>query len=300
MLAKVIAWAPTRLAAARRLATALSGARIHGVATDRDLLVRVLRDPAFLAGAIDTGLLERPPATGPDWAEPLAGQDAERWSALAAALADAEERRATARVLGGLPSGWRNVPSQPQRKSYAGRSGEIEVAYRFTRDGLRAESYGPVRLVPSPRPDRVAGGGGHDENTVRARTREVTLEAGEDLVRRTFTVTMAGDEVFVDSDLGAVRLRVTPRFPDAVGGPAPGSLLAPMPGTVVRVEAEPGAAVTAGESLVVIEAMKMEHRVAAPTGGVLAELHVRAGQQVEAGAVLAVISSEPVETGQQS
>lgn len=301
MLAKLIAWAPSRPAAARRLAAALAGTRLHGPTTNRDLLVRVLRDPEFLAGDTDTGFLDRRPLTGdgtgaPGLADPLADQAAERWSALAAALADARVNRATARVLGRLPSGWRNVPSQPQRKSYRAPSGEIEVAYRFTRNGLLTESYGPVRLVPSPTRDHAIR---VDTNYMITLETGEMGETGETAMRRTFTVTTAETgEVFVDSDLGAVSLHPLPRFPDPADQVAPGSLLAPMPGTVVRVEAEPGAAVAEGQALIVIEAMKMEHRIVAPVAGVVAELHVRAGQQVEAGAVLAVISQDDKETGQ--
>jgi propionyl-CoA carboxylase alpha chain len=283
MLAKVIAWAPTRAAAARRLAAALRDARVHGLTTNRELLVRILTEPCFLAGETDTAYLDRHPpfnrGTGrapacagatADLTAPLADADAVRLSALAAALADADANRRAAPVLGGLPSGWRNVPSQPQRKSYRGPDGEIEVAYRFTRDGLLAD--------------------GHPGVSCLAAGPVVTLET--DGVRRDFTVRRVGDAVYVDSDLGPVTLRALPRFVDPSTQIAPGSLVAPMPGTVVRVEVEQGAAVAGGQALVVLEAMKMEHRIAAPSAGVVTELNVSAGQQVEAGAVLAVITEE--------
>ncbi|MQY09197.1 acetyl/propionyl/methylcrotonyl-CoA carboxylase subunit alpha [Actinomadura macrotermitis] len=267
MLAKLIAWAPTRAAAARRLRAALTGARLHGVTTNRDLLARIMAEPVFLAGDVHTGYLDR---IGLDvLAAPLADEDTVRLSALAAALADAAANRAAAPVLGGLPSGWRNVPSQPQRKTYEGPGGTIEVAYRLTRDGLAAEGHDGVRLAA-------------------AAPEEVVLDVAG--VRHRFTVRTAAGHRYVDSPLGPVALRAVPRFADPSDLVAPGSLLAPMPGTVVRVLAEPGAAVAEGQTLVVLEAMKMEHRIAAPAAGTVAELNVSAGQQVEAGAVLAVIS----------
>jgi propionyl-CoA carboxylase alpha chain len=293
MLAKVIAWAPTRAAAARRLAAALRRSRLHGVATNRDLLVRILTEEGFRAGDTTTDYLDRhglpgtaaarEPAREPTGepppgalADPLADEPAVRLSALAAALAGAAANRATAQALSGLPSGWRNVPSQPQRKTYGGPFGDVEVSYRFARDGLRADDYPDIRYVRTK------------VHPTDPRDAEVTLEI--DAVRRVFSVRTAGTDVYVDSELGPVALRATPRFADPEDLLAPGSLLAPMPGTVVRVLAERGAAVAAGQPLVVLEAMKMEHRVAASAAGVLAELNVAAGQQVESGTLLAVIA----------
>ncbi|MEV3927395.1 acetyl/propionyl/methylcrotonyl-CoA carboxylase subunit alpha [Actinomadura coerulea] len=270
MLAKVIAWAPSRAAAARRLAAALRGARIHGLTTNRDLLVRILEEPGFLDGATDTGYLDR---VGLDaLAAPLADEAAVRVAALAAALAQAAASRAGAAVLGGLPSGWRNVRSQPQRRTFQGPGGPVDVDYRLDRNGLTSELCPGTSLL-SAAPDRVV------------------LDHGG--LRETFTLTAAGDAVHVDSRLGPVTLVAVPRFADPGGRIAPGSLLAPMPGTVVRVDAEPGAEVAEGQTLVVLEAMKMEHRIAAPSAGTVAELNVTAGQQVESGAVLAVIEGTP-------
>ena len=93
----------------------------------------------------------------------------------------------------------------------------------------------------------------------------------------------------MDSAAGAVALTPLPRLPEPVEQVAPGSLLAPMPGSVLRVEVRPGDRVAKGQAVLVLEAMKMEHRIAAPAAGVVAELHVETGRQVEAGAVLAVI-----------
>ena len=108
-----------------------------------------------------------------------------------------------------------------------------------------------------------------------------------DGVDRPFDVARYGDDVFVDSTLGPVQLVALPRFPDPTAALAHGSLLAPMPGSVLRIGAAVGDAVTAGQPLIWMEAMKMEHTVVAPGDGVLAELNVEPGQQVEVGAVLA-------------
>ena len=130
MLAKLIAWAPARQTAARMLASALYRARIHGPATNRGLLASVLRHPVFLAGQADTSLLD-----GYDLAGLGPSEEACRLSATAAALAGAAANRVAARAAAGLPGGWRNVVSQPQRVSFDGPRGRIEVAYEWQRDG---------------------------------------------------------------------------------------------------------------------------------------------------------------------
>ncbi|WP_206788570.1 biotin carboxylase N-terminal domain-containing protein [Amycolatopsis sp. MtRt-6] len=265
MLAKVITWAPTRAEAARRLAKALAAAKIHGVVTNRDLLVNILRHEAFLAGETDTAFFDR---HGLDTlAAPLATPDTERLSALAAALADAAGNRAAATTQSRLPSGWRNVRSAGQRKVFTVAGREYEVVYSLIRDGLRAEGF-EAELV-SAEPGRV-----------------VLDVAG---VRRAFDVARHDGVSYVDSALGSVALRAEPRFADPDAALAAGSLVAPMPGTVVRLAVQAGDPVKAGDPLLWLEAMKMEHRIAAPADGVVAELPVTVGQQVEVGTILAVV-----------
>ncbi|WP_229400879.1 ATP-binding protein [Micromonospora okii] len=269
MLAKLIAWAPTRAEAARLLAGALARAELHGVTTNRDLLVQVLRSPEFAAAEVDTGFLDR----HPEVYAPLLPADELPVAALAAALASAAARRAEATVLAGLPSGWRNVPSSPQVTRYAGPHGEVEVRYRLDRSGALAE----CSVTPS-----VA--------LVAATADRVTLDVAG--VRRAYRVHRVGSEVFVDGPDGAATLTELPRFPLPGAERAAGSLLAPLPGAVTRVHVEVGQRVAAGDPLLTLEAMKLEHPVLAPADGVVAELPVPPGGQVEAGAVLAVIDPE--------
>jgi propionyl-CoA carboxylase alpha chain len=178
------------------------------------------------------------------------------YAPLAAALADAAGRSR----FGGA---WRNVPSQPQVKRYEVAGEEYEARYAYTRAGLQAEG---VRVV-------------HTD------ARLVVLEV--DGVQRKFEVTRYGDEVHVNN----TALRALPRFPEPDTQHAPGSLLAPMPGTVVRVAdgLTPGAAVKAGDPLIWLEAMKMQHQITAPATGTLTALHAAPGQQVQVGALLAVV-----------
>ena len=273
MLAKVIAHAATREEASARLASALEQARIFGVTTNRDLLVRIMRDGEFLAGRTDTAYLERndPAVLG----APLLDERGSRLHALAAAFAVQAANRRAATVWSRLPSGWRNNPSQPQSVVLESRDQQVTVDYEFRRDGVTASVDGDtVELtVHTADPDLV----------------DVTADG----VRRRFHVAIVEDVVDVQSSLGSSTHRVVPRFSDPALVHAAGSLTAPMPGAVVRVLVEPGATVVAGETLVVLEAMKMEHTVVAPAAGVVSEVRVQAGQQVDAGSVLAVVEEEP-------
>ncbi|MBO0874966.1 MAG: ATP-grasp domain-containing protein, partial [Pseudonocardia sp.] len=140
MIAKIITHATTRDEACRRLARALTDIRLHGVVSNRDLLVGVLREPEFRAGRIDTGYLTRhdPVALATSGQHPQVVPV----HALAAALADQARRRATAAVLATVPSGWRNVPNGPQSVVFEAGGEKVEVRYRIRRDDVDLEVAG--------------------------------------------------------------------------------------------------------------------------------------------------------------
>jgi len=269
MLAKVISYAPTRRQSVMVLADALTRSHIHGVRTNRDLLVNVLRHQAFLDGATDTAFFTTHGLA--DLAAPLVDADDFRLSAIAAALADAVHNRSTAKVFGSIPSGWRNLASGYQVKTYVDDAGdEHRIEYRFTRTGLILPADESIQLVSASADDVVLA----DSNGVA----------------RSFTVKRygsTGPDVYVDSARGPVHLTELPRFPEPGSAVEKGSLVAPMPGNVIRLGAAVGDTVTAGQPLIWLEAMKMEHTITAPADGVLAELNVDTGHQVEVGAVLA-------------
>jgi propionyl-CoA carboxylase alpha chain len=290
MLAKLVAWAPTRHEAARMLAGALVRAEIHGVVTNRDLLVRVLRHSAFLAGAIDTGFLDRHLEV---FAPLVSSVDGVRLSCLAAALAGSARRRAAAPVLASLPSGWRNVPSGWQSSVYNGPSGPVEVGYRLDRSGGLATWW--VRAVDPDELDLAGlGQAGPDEQppvgVVSAAPDRVVLDVSG--MRLSFAVHRVGETSYVDSREGSVALTELPRFPASRPDVTEGSLLAPLPGAVGRVLVVPGQRVGAGDLLMTLEAMKLEHPVHAPAAGVVASLPVAAGTQVDTGTVLAVLNPD--------
>jgi len=272
MLAKVVAHGETRGEAARALAGVLQRARIHGPTTNRDLLVRIVRHPEFLAGEIDTGFLERhdPAVLG----APLADADARRLHAVAAGLGAQAAERDGAPVLRGLPSGWRNNRDQLQVRTLTCDGTDVAVGYAFDRTG-RCEQV------------QVDGEALAGVRVLEASPTEVTIES--DGVLRRYAVHRHGETTWVDGPDGSSLLTDVERFPLPGASMAAGSLVAPLPGTVVRVAVAVGDAVAAGDVLVAIEAMKMEHDVHAASDGTVTEIHVSPGEQVEAGRLLVVV-----------
>jgi propionyl-CoA carboxylase alpha chain len=267
MIAKVIAHAPSREGAAQLLATALRQARIHGSTTNRAQLIRILEHPEFLNGETDTHFLQR--NDGAELGRPLLDESGERLAALAAALSDQSVERSESDVLTSIPSGWRNSPSQLQQRSYAGHFGTHDIGYSL-RKPFSLDGVGTIEAK-------------------EVTEDKVTLAVGDD--RLTFAVARYDDERYVDSTMGPAHLRAVARFPDAALEADAGSLHAPMPGKVIRVDVTVGDTAAHGQVLVIMEAMKMEHTLRAPHAGEVSQVLCEAGDQVEAGAVLVVVDA---------
>ena len=169
-----------------------------------------------------------------------------------------------------MPSGWRNSPGHLQHRAYRIGDRIIEVRYSMTED-FQLDGVGTVAVRA-------------------ATTDEATIEVGDRHHR--FEISRYGADRHVDSEIGPAHLVELPRFPERATGEARGSLHAPMPGKVIRVEVEVGATVEEGQALVVMEAMKMEHTLRSPHHGRVSQVSCAPGDQVEAEAVL-VIVDEP-------
>lgn len=267
MLAKVIAYAATREAAIRSLRGALKRSHIHGVTTNADLLLGILADNEFAAGRVHTALLDERLDI---WSAPAIDESTLRRYALAAALAQARHATANAKVLGRVPTAFRNVPSQPRTRTYRRGAAEFTVSYANYRDHLVQHDLEGVTVLDAT-PSQV--------------------KLGNLGVVETYGVTV-GDHIDLDGPFGSLTLTPVPTFIDPAETVAEGSLLAPMPASVVSVAVENGQHVSKGDIVVVLEAMKMQHTITAPVDGVVSELSVTPGTQVESGAVLAVIANE--------
>ncbi|MCB1029333.1 MAG: acetyl-CoA carboxylase biotin carboxylase subunit, partial [Microthrixaceae bacterium] len=286
LLAKVIAHAPTRTGAARLLARALRTASITGVRTNANALVAVLGEDDFLAARTPTSYLDDHPdvaaATGP------AG-DERQALLVAAALAIEQRDRAANPHTGFAPSGWRNLRTQGQRLTLL--DGDTPKHLEYVISGDRADVL--IGLPPQPGEDGALADDDRQRLAVRLIRREPTRQVIEvDGRRRVIDVRLHGDAVHTSGPNGAVSFVIPPRFADhdveAVGaGP-----VSPLPGSVLTVHVEAGQQVGDGEVLMVVEAMKMEHRITASGDATVEAVHFGPGDRVDTGDLLVTLNSD--------
>ena len=271
MIAKVIAHGPTRREAAARLARALETTRIQGIVHNRDFLVATLRTPEFLAGDTTTDFIER---VAPAAAREPAQTELDA-VAIGTALFARMRRRAQVRVQQTIPGGFRNSRMPPELVRYRHGTRTITVAYRSRRDGsFEFDVDGRVCTA------RIVGG---------AVARIDYLVAGR---RHWLKVAEVGDRRLAHGAAGDFGLIELPRHPLPERAEFRGGLMAPMPGKVLSVTVAEGAAVEDGQLLLILEAMKMEHRITAPTAGTVKTMKVKEGDQVANGALLVVIEEK--------
>ena len=268
MLAKAVSHAPTRDEAVAVLARALRTSVVHGVTTNLASLAAVLESPDFRTGQTPTDFLDaHPEVLAP--AIPAAVISAQ---VAAAVVHLAQERRRTAPVLGFAPSGWRNVRALPQATEFTVAGQPVPVTYVVGPDDTVEIEVGAERV-----------------RALRCPGSSDTTDLVVDGLRTTYTVTVVegSDEtqptdIWVSGQGWTTRVVESPRFPLSESVVAAGALTASLPGTVTKVLVEVGAQVAAGDPLVLVEAMKMEHRIAAVFAGTVTAVLVAEGDSVEA------------------
>tara|TARA_E500000081_G_scaffold57733_1_gene60457 strand:+ start:499 stop:2427 length:1929 start_codon:yes stop_codon:yes gene_type:complete len=267
MLAKVISYGATRTDAASKLARALEAAHIGGLTTNRDFLVATLKTQEFLNGDTTTDFIDRVKPSK----ELTLDENELEYAATIAALWMQELNRFNDDVLGHLPSGWTNGRIPKQNIRFQFKENEINITYKAQRDS----SF----IVNNSKPALI-----HE-----------CYENGIDMEyngRRQFSkVTIHKNKVLVHMSFGDVLLEVLPRFVVPGLEVQAGGLVAPMPGKVINLNVKKGSKVKTGDTLVILEAMKMEHSIKAAEDGIISELYVSNNDQVENGALLMVIDS---------
>ena len=266
MLSKVIAWAPNRIDAINKLARGLEKAHFGGVKTNRDFLISCLRNESFINGNTTTDFIEREKPNG----EQVLSENQIFNASAAIALWIAMGNRVSDEVTDFMPSNWTNGRMPYQRIKLMILKNEIEIKYQFKRSGL-FEVMGTNCKIHAV-----------DESGI-------DVEVGS---HRFFAqVTRANDQILINMPFGDLDAVIVPRFIEPGNEVPEGGLVAPMPGKVIEVRVKKGDKVKAGDTLIIIEAMKMEHSIKATENGKVAKLMVSLNQQVDNGATLLVLDS---------
>ena len=265
MLAKVISFAPNRIDAASKLAKALESAHIGGVKTNRDFLINCLKSPEFLKGNTTTDFIER---VNPD-RKLIINEGDLNHATVIAALWIQMKNRDEAKVAKFMPSGWTNgrLPKQKIIFEYEGQ--EIKVEYSQKRNGQFSFLDNKVAQIYS------------SDNE--------SIDVMFDGKRHISKITSSKNNILVHMPYGDVMLNVKPKFTLPGLEVATGGLVAPMPGKVIDIKVKKGKKVKAGDTLVILEAMKMEHSIKAAEDGVVSELLISINDQVENGALLMIV-----------
>ena len=259
MIAKIIVHAETRDTAIRKLSDVLRRTVVTGLTTNVDSLRQILAAPEVREANLWTAMLEDHETNWFAANEHVPRADR---ASIAAALAEATAAAEGAPVLHRLAPAWRNVPSQPRVREYEGGH---RVTYRNQRGRLACDGV-----------------------TVVSTAADLVVLSHEGITER-YEVTVGSGFVDVTGPNGTTSFTPVPVFVDPADAVVEGSLLAPMPGSVVRVAVLNGQQVAKGDTIAVLEAMKMQHTLSAPRDGWVSGLRVNAGDQVESGAVIAII-----------
>ncbi len=286
LLAKVIAHEATRAEAAAKLSRALRAAEVAGVTTNLAALAEILGESDFLAARTLTSYLVEHPevvaAMGPSGDDRVA-------LLLAAVFATERSARRTDAVTSFAPSGWRNLWTQGQREVWSAVGSEWTDPVEYTVCGDAAD----VRLGPWPQPDEDGVIADDERRRVAIRLLSVTderLAIEVDGVRRVVQIQIDStgglEKVRTRSAAGALAWELQSQFVDRREEAEGGGPVCPLPGTVTAVSVVAGDHVEPGALLMVVEAMKMEHKITAARASTVAEVHFKVGSRVDQGDLL--------------
>jgi len=268
MLAKVIAIGETREQSAKLLAKELRSTHLAGIKTNKDFLVQCLENNSFLKGkttsdfiprehkklfkAIDKKLLDRAMKASALWLQ--------------------EHNKKDNKKLHFLPRNWTNGILPKQDITFEFSDEEYKFQYENNNNHIQIHREHFERLSTSSALIISV-----DEEHIHCEIDGIAIKA---------FITCFHDEITINSGSGDLVFKVLPKFIDPNEIIIEGSLTAPMPGKILNINVKKGSSVKAGETLLILEAMKMEHTIKATSDGQVIELYVKTGDQVESGSDL--------------
>ena len=265
MLAKVISFGETRLEAANKLALALENSHFGGMKTNRDYLVSILRSKEYLDGDTTTDFVER---VNLNSEVDLTEEEIFNFAKVGAMWMQGKNR-SEAMVLQNIQSGWNNARLPFQEVKLLLDDQEYRVKYKSLKDGnfVSAESE-IIRMFD---------------------WHEDFIDVEISNVRYRSKITMDDDLLLIQTHKGNLLFKILPKFNINQEEAIKGGLTAPMPGKVVEIKIKKGSNIKKGDTLVILEAMKMEHKVLAPDNGKIKEVLIKENDQVENGQTLVVL-----------
>ncbi len=265
MLAKVISFGETRLEAANKLALALENSHFGGMKTNRDYLVSILRSKEYLDGDTTTDFVER---VNLNSEVDLTEEEVFNFAKVGAMWMQGKNR-SEAMVLQNIQSGWNNARLPYQEVKLLLDDQEYRVKYKSLKDGnfVSAESE-IIRMFD---------------------WYEDFIDVEISNVRYRSKITMDDDLLLIQTHKGNLLFKILPKFNITQEEAIKGGLTAPMPGKVVEIKIKKGSNIKKGDTLVILEAMKMEHKVLAPDNGKIKEVLIKENDQVENGQTLVVL-----------
>ena len=266
MLAKVISYGETREDAARVLAKSLEDSHIGGVITNKDFLIATLRSDEFLKGNTTTDFIER---VKPPRVKNLTNDEL-NLALTAAAMWKQMRNRISSDIAPYIPSGWTNGRLPNPNITFLLNGDEIFVEYKLINKNKFLVFNSEVEVVDID---------------------DKYIDLVFDGVRVKSRISEDAEFILVHIPSGDVSFEVKPRFSMPGLEEQAGGLVAPMPGKVVNLKVKKGSKVKSGETLVILEAMKMEHSIKASEDGVISDIFIKENDQVENGAVLMVVDS---------
>ena len=265
MLAKIISYGETRVEAANKLALALENSHFGGLKTNRDYLISILRSDEFLKGNTTTDFLEKAKIKD----EIKLNEEEIYFLAIAASMWIQGKNRYESEVLSNLSSGWNNARLPMQEIKLQFNDKPLTVKYKNNREEIFTTDKNNSVKINS-----------WDKNFI-----DVEI----DNTRIRSKVTFDNELLLIQSKSGDVLFKILPKFETVKKVSIEGGLNAPMPGKVVEIKIKKGAKIKKGDTLIILEAMKMEHKVLAPSDGKVKEILIHKDEQVENGATLVVL-----------